>query len=294
MSIIETYYLVDFENVNEAGLFCSKDLGSHDHIHIFSTENAPKISIETLSAFNSTEHISHIVPAGKQSLDMHLVSYLGYLLGKNGNKKCKYIIVSKDTDYDNVISFFKSLNPSDIMRQVRIDSTSKRNTVQNSAATKTTNTNSTNAAMATPQNKSQLNTKIQRAISDAGYSKTVSNHVASIVVKRYGEDKFANYVHNELRENYSDYSDIYKIVKPIIAECSSTCSKANTTSQHNNDIQNILRKANFTGDIISYVVSLCSKHYNEKNDKQTIYRTIVAKYGQKQGLNIYNHIKKSL
>ena len=296
MPIIETYYLIDFENVNEYDLFCSNNLGSHDHIHIFSTENAPKISIETLSSFNSTEHFSHIVPAGKQSLDMHLVSYLGYLIGKNDKKKCKYIIVSKDTDYDNVISFIKNLTPSDITRQVRIDSISKRN----SAAIKTVSTNNTNAAMATPQNRSLLNTKIQRAIRDAGYAQSTINTVASIVVKHYGEDKFANNVHNELKKTYSDYSDIYKIVKPIINQCSSTCSKATTTSQHNNnnnnnnEIQKILNKANFNNNIISYVASLCSKHYNDKNGKQAIYSSIVAKYGQKQGLNIYNHIKKNL
>lgn len=106
MSGIETYYLIDFENVNEEDLSCSNGLGNHDHIHIFSTEHAPKISIKTLSSFNSAKHFSHIVPAGKQSLDMHLVSYLGYLIGKNNNSKCKYVIISKDNDYDNIISFF--------------------------------------------------------------------------------------------------------------------------------------------------------------------------------------------
>lgn len=41
----------------------------------------------------------HIVPVREQSLDMHLVLNLGYLLAKHG-KQCAYIIVSKDTDYD--------------------------------------------------------------------------------------------------------------------------------------------------------------------------------------------------
>ena len=40
MSNVETYYLIDFENVNNAGLICSRHLDYHDHIHIFSTKNA--------------------------------------------------------------------------------------------------------------------------------------------------------------------------------------------------------------------------------------------------------------
>ena len=33
MANIETYYLVDFENVNEKGLESSDELGEHDHIY---------------------------------------------------------------------------------------------------------------------------------------------------------------------------------------------------------------------------------------------------------------------
>lgn len=143
-------------------------------------------------------------------------------------------------------------------------------------------------------NKSQLNTKIQRAISDSGYAPSTINNVASIVVKHYGEDKFASNVHNELRETYSDYSDIYKIIKPIIRQYASPSSKTNSSSQYNNEIQKILSKANFNNSIISYVASLCSTHHNQKNSKQLIYKAIVAKYGQQQGLKIYAHIKKSL
>ena len=77
MSNVETYYLIDFENVNNAGLICSRHLDYRDHIHIFSTKNAPKISIEILSNFHSVDYSFHCLPAGKQSLDMHLTAYLG-------------------------------------------------------------------------------------------------------------------------------------------------------------------------------------------------------------------------
>ena len=59
MPNIETYYLIDFENVNDAGLACQNPLGNQDHIHIFSTKNAPKISIESLENFNNIDFNSH-------------------------------------------------------------------------------------------------------------------------------------------------------------------------------------------------------------------------------------------
>ncbi len=175
MPNIETYYLIDFENVNDAGLACQNQLGSHDHIHIFSTKNAPKISIESLENFNNIDFNSHIIPAGKQSLDMHLIAYLGYLIGKNSPQKCKYIIVSKDNDYDNVISFFKGFTSSVITRQCKIAAMSQKTVF-------TTKTPSTSCRKTSPSLKTQLNTEIQRSISTSGYDKTVSNTVASICI----------------------------------------------------------------------------------------------------------------
>ena len=48
------------------------------------------------------------VPAGKQSADIHIGSYIGYLAGINKGKDCSIIVVSKDTDFDNVIKFWKT------------------------------------------------------------------------------------------------------------------------------------------------------------------------------------------
>lgn len=224
MSIIETYYLIDYENVSESDLSCSNKLGPHDHIHIFSTENARKIDIKTLSAFNLSEQHSHMVPAKKQSLDMHLVSYLGYLIGKNNNSNCKYVIVSKDTDYDNIISFLHELSSSVITRQTKIDLTPSKNASQNSMTAKTIKkTVKGNTTLS--KRKVQLNTEIQKAVSAAGYKQAVINKVASIVVKHYGKENFARNVHNELNATYDDGSDIYQIIKPTIKKYSSAIGK---------------------------------------------------------------------
>ena len=124
MTSIETFYLIDFENVHEEGLNGADKLGAHDHVHFFSTRNAPKISFQILKDFNSAHLYSHEIPVGRQSLDMHLVSYLGYLIAEHKNQKCRYVIVSQDTDYDNIISFWKEelgISISDFIREKKIE-----------------------------------------------------------------------------------------------------------------------------------------------------------------------------
>ena len=281
MSKKQTYYLIDFENVNEAGLLNSKNLTDNDHIYIFSTKNAPKISIKTLAAFNDIDFNSHIIPAGNQSLDMHLIAYLGYLIGQNKDSKCKYVIISKDTDYDNCISFLKQLTDSEISRQPSMclgtqDDTSKKKIppIQSNS-------------------KSELNTKIQRAISKAGYDNNVSNTVASIVLKYYANERFYNDVHNELRNIYGNYADLYKIVKPILKSGVESTSKSILgNTQRNSVIQKVLSKADCDNDTISYVSSLVCKNHSSANAKQTIHTALVAKYGKGKGRNLYNHVKK--
>lgn len=220
MALIETYYLIDFENVKEDNLLGAK-LGEFDQVHIFSTENVPKISIRLLSVFNATKVFSHVVAVGKQSLDMHLVSYLGYLLGKNENEKARYIIISQDTDYDNVITFWKSRTGFDIKRQ------------------------------------SSMGAKGNKSVPKALLAKTV------------------NTVNNAGKSSVKAKASQKKV-------------------QLNNEIQKKLSQAGFDKEIIGYVASLCIKQFSEKNAKQNIYRDIVAKYGQKQGLEIYNKIKQNI
>lgn len=115
---METFYLIDFENVHNEGLENIDSLSQTDHVHIFSTRNALNIRMDIVFS-KGVDIKGHIVPACKQSLDMHLVSYLGHLLGIHG-KQCAYVIVSKDTNYDNIIKFWKEEGYSNISRKQKI------------------------------------------------------------------------------------------------------------------------------------------------------------------------------
>ena len=79
---METYYLVDFENVHDDGIANIESITKSEHVHIFSTPNATNIRDDIF--WMDGDITSHLVPARKQSLDMHLVSFLGYLLGIKG------------------------------------------------------------------------------------------------------------------------------------------------------------------------------------------------------------------
>lgn len=238
MANIETYYLVDFENVNEKGLESSDELGEHDHIYIFYTKNTPKISMEVLSKINKAKLHFYNIPVGKQSLDMSLVTVLGYLIGKNGSN-CRYVIVSKDNDYKQSILLLKKLSSKDIKQQVSINSTSKNNSTQKSVKevkkiTTLSKSNSIKESVSSTienhkstdnsQKRVQLNLEVQKAIRDAHYPldyPLIINEVASIVVKHYGERLFADNVYQELKETYAyNYLGIYNIVKPIIKKFS--------------------------------------------------------------------------
>ena len=106
--VIERIYLIDFENVHEKGLEGIGSLRQEDTVHLFYTKNASKISLDILSEIQAKLQC-HKVNVGKQSLDMQLVSYLGFLIGTVG-KEPEYIIVSNDAGFHNTLAFWSEKN----------------------------------------------------------------------------------------------------------------------------------------------------------------------------------------
>ena len=296
MIYIETFYLIDYENVHGDGLSGCQDLGNTDHIVIFFTQNARNIDMSDISNHGSAVLDMIEVPAGKQSADMHIGSYLGYLAGKNG-KNCSVVIVSKDTDFDNVIKFLRQKTGIAASRteQIKKKSIPKTQTskqqpvVANKPVTKVNGTK-----------KTKLNQEVMQAMRSAGYDASVANTVAQIASSLYGDEHMLSEVHNALRNWYTDYLDVYAVVKPVLSKYAddnqvkngeSTVSSKDKTAT-NSEIQKVLSKAGFSNDVINYVASTVVKNLGQKDGKQQTYRTVIAKYGQNEGLNIYNHIKK--
>lgn len=101
-------YLVDYENVHDAGLKGIDSLKNSDKTIIFYSKNIKNIPFDLHVEIINSEAKSEYIKTGKTAknyLDFQLSSYLGYCIGKGYNDKI--IIVSKDTGYDAVVDLWK-------------------------------------------------------------------------------------------------------------------------------------------------------------------------------------------
>ena len=329
MIIINTYYLIDYENVHSDGLHGYEQLDSTDHVNIFFTRNGTTLDMSIISN-GSAEIKMTEVPAGDQSADMHICSYIGYLAGINSVKKeqCTVIIVSNDTDYDNVINFWNKIGDIKATRTSHIraqkpkpkkeslkpdtktakDKSKTGNSSNNSI--KTADKSQSNAAVpavkasgaSTPavSTESEMNALIEDikvTLNTARYKDDDIKTIAMLAIAYLGDKDMLSKFHNELTKRYKNYADIYKLVKPVLNKyipSKKKPAKADPKKELSDKIIKILHDANYSKDVAAFVNDTVIANYASKNRKQDIYQTIIYKYGTERGLKIYNRIKKSL
>lgn len=114
-----TCYLIDFENVRENGIYGIKELSGEDIVVIFYTDNAKTCSLDIFSENKEVRIDAIKAPTGNQSLDIHLMSYLGYIIKKYGNEM-QYCIVSLDRGYDRIFPFWKDYENVSVTRRAQI------------------------------------------------------------------------------------------------------------------------------------------------------------------------------
>ena len=211
MKIIKTYYLIDYENVGSEGFKGCEKLRETDIINLFYTDNSRKIDLDIINDHGESKLITHKVPTGNQAADMHLGSYLGYLIGKEctgQDEEYKIVVISKDTGFDHIIEFWKT--------EKQLNEQSEKQSVKQS-------------------------------------------------------------------ENQNTKKPKQKIID----------MKAGTKKLQQ-ELVLVLDKAGMPKEVVNYVSTTVEKNAEDKNRKQQIYRSIISKYGQTKGLNIYNHIKKKI
>lgn len=290
--------MIDYENVGSDGLSGFDKLDKTNHVHLFYTENAKRINLDIFDSHGEAEFVTHKVPVGKQSADMHLCSFLGYIIGINKGMDCSYVIVSKDTDFDNIIKFWKEKAEAKVLRSQAIKQTAIKQTSPTKQPTATKADASKVTKKANKGDKTKLNSEVQQALSKAHYDDKVIGNVAKIVGTHFGKENFLGDVHNALRKKYedSDYLEVYGTIKNVIAKYAPAAKRTSGQNKTaiNSEIQQLLSKAGMEQEVINYVASVVVKNIGVKNSKQQIYRTIITKYGQQKGLNIYQHIKKHI
>ena len=202
----KTYYLVDLENVGLEGIHVKDRLPEEDIIHIFSTVNGPKMDITTLARLDRNALAFHEVPPGKQSLDMHLVSYLGFLI--QGDQHSRFIIVSKDRDYDDVLSFWNAKGIS----------VSRRDMIQKTTETEGTKTK-TKADNRT-RSEAEIREETVRNYIDAHFQGKKYKNCKDDMVKAVLNAKSRVQVNNNLVKIFpgSEIKGVYSSIKPLNAD----------------------------------------------------------------------------
>lgn len=325
---VKTFYLVDFENIKLQGLdVVEKFDPKTERICVFSTENAPKIPTSTLAKILEIQKSDpntfevHEVPVKSQSVDMHLVSYLGYLVGVYG-KTCQYVVLSNDTDYDNIVKYWKMRGKVDVKRQ-GCSTTAKKNTTE--AAPKqpepTTPKQTTSKPAAPDQvgskpvpvslivlpSNTELNNLILKAVIKAGYSAQTAGKVASTVCKNRNNDNFLDAVIEKLKEAFPNSEKLLQTVKTAINNLASPPNaktpsntpsvkyskprSAKKTKSLKKAVTQILTTAKFTPEEAAEIATIAGKKYDKVNPKQVLNTALIKQYGQKKGAKIYDLLK---
>ena len=211
MSQIETYYLIDYENVNGSGLEGCGKLTASDHIIIFFTKNAVKINMSDISDHGNAELKMIEISPGKQSVDMHIGSYLGYLIGINSGKGCRIAIISGDMDFDNMLKFWKDKNNADLSRAVNIKEHLSSIKKKKAAPDKS-------APEECESQKTKINNEIMQTLGKAGFGSEVTGFVASTAVKNIGVKNKKQQIYRAVLSKFGQSRglDIYNRIKKFI------------------------------------------------------------------------------
>lgn len=105
------YYLIDYENVHQAGFEGIEKLTENDNLVIFYTTNAETLTFslyEKLVSCKADIQLYKVQCGGKNALDFQLATFLGYILGNNSDTDCH--IISNDKGYEYIRNFWKERN----------------------------------------------------------------------------------------------------------------------------------------------------------------------------------------
>ena len=292
-------YLIDFENVHEEGFSSLGRLGDRDAVYCFFTRNVAKISMAALAGMRSGQ--LHFIEAesGKQSLDLALVSYLGYLIGTVPNEQC-YTIVSNDNGFAKAAEFWNKHRQG---LRVQI-----RKTVDQ-----------TKAAEAKPARKSRSSSKAAKAAAAPAPAPEIKTpeppspkEVAPQGRKESSEapapktsESLSQKKQPEVRKESkpapaSKPSPVGKVAQaiprePVTEEVPAAAAKpAPETAAYKPAPEAVaaLVAAGIEAPVAEFLLTEAEKYRDDKNIKQLVYRAVVKKYGQKQGTQIYNTAKK--
>ena len=271
-------YLIDFENVHEEGFASLGRLGDRDAVYCFFTKNVAKISMAALAGMRSGQ--LHFIEAesGKQSLDLALVSYLGYLIGTVPNEQC-YEIVSNDNGFSKAADFWNKHRPG---IRVRV-----RKTVDQAKQAA--------AAELKPARKGRASKSAKAVTAAAAAPSVETKPAAETRTNPAPEAKPAPETKPAARPAPAkkEASAPKTVPAPETAEANAAPAvKETPAAKPAPEAVAALAAAGIEASVAEFLLTEAEKHREDKNIKQLVYRAVVKKYGQKKGTEIYNTAKK--
>ena len=300
-------YLIDFENVHEEGFSALGRLGDKDAVYCFFTRNVAKISMSALAGMRSGQ--LHFIEAesGKQSLDLALVSFLGYLIGTRP-QELYYDIVSNDNGFAKVAEFWnKRGNGLRVRIRKTTDMKPKAEPVKVQALPAATeeSTAKTEAAPVAPaaaeakqesgrpgQNKTRGRQRSQRQRgarqeqqANAAAAPAAAPAPATATPAPAAAPAPATATPASAADSVPAASSAPAAVTSSAPEAAPAVDAATLSA---------LETAGISAAAAEFIQAQAEKYRSDKNSKQLVYRAVVKKYGQKTGTQIYNSAKKLL
>ena len=191
------FYLVDYENVHEAGLSGLNKLDTNAEVYIFYSKNADKLNFDLLNKIiesKATVITKKVDVNTKNALDFQLSFFAGELAAKYPN--CEIDIVSQDQGYDCLTLFTKNDNI-------------KLNRVLNLSG----------------YNSSKQKNELQQKVADALKEIDIEGHnkgdLINFIVDKIQTLKTKNAINNNLQKYLKNdviLKRVYKAIKPLLKD----------------------------------------------------------------------------
>lgn len=283
------YFLVDFENVADAGLEGFFQLSAEDTVYLFYSPKANRINIDFIQKLLDGDGRAALrflaVASGNQALDLQLASFLGSLISR-GDQDCDYTIVSRDKGFACLRSFWSTHAGQLSIHQVSRIADARP---EKAPAAK--------AEMAAPAPKAEPSPAPQKPVFPPKEPvlapelppAPAPDAAAPALPLEIGLPAEAAQEQAQKEKKPSAPVSQGKKAQPAGENPSSKAKQALNTS-----VQQALSKVKYEDKITNSVASLVSRSYGDKKIRQTVYRELIKLYGQKQGLEIYNQVKPLL
>ena len=288
-------YLIDFENVHEDGFSVIGHLQEKDAVYCFFTRNVAKISMSCLSGMHNGQ--LHFIEAesGKQSLDLALVSFLGYLIGSRPHE-LDFEIISNDNGFTKAADFWNKYGGG-VRVIIRKTGTQKTETLKaktvSPAGRKDDRTEDQNRNQGTADTARQEAVQIQNMQAGSARrqrrrSAKQSEKPAEAAAQQNSVPEEA--VPQEISRDNPDSSEAETTDSAVPQEE----LPAENEKKVDAELASALEKAGIDSGAAEYLLAQIDRYSGDKNMKQLVYRSVVKKFGQKSGTQIYNTAKKLL